>query len=233
MGPDLIEPSELVREKVLILLQQAGHRNVERHPASDELAGHHSHAMAARNFCSPIDPEGEGPTERLQRLHPHMVMTLLEWNRSMDSLHTEDPQHLAELLLGGPDANAQELSELISSQDCNLLGVGISGSASRAWLCIVLGHHWATMTSDRPQIERAGTQPIAAELVDGTRREQLSAALLPDANLTLSAVPAEPFSKDEWSDDRICVYLSAIEETEAVRIQWYRDGSKAVPVSLP
>jgi len=233
MGPDLIETSELVREKVLTLLQQAGHRNIERHPASDELAGHHSHAMAERNFCSSTDPEGEGPTERLQRLHPRMVMTVLEWNHSMDSLHAENPQHLADLLLGGPDANAQELSELISSQTCNLLGVGISGSASRAWVCIVLGHHWATMTSDRPQIEREGTRPVAAELVAGTRREQLSAALLPEANLTLSAVPAEPFSHDEWSDDRICVYPSEIEETATARIQWYRDGIEAIPVLLP
>ena len=233
MGPDLIETTEHIRRHVLSLLQQAGHSEVSQHPASDELAQHHAFAMAARNFCGPVDPEGEGPSQRLRRLHPEMVMALVEWDCSVDALHARDAQHLAELLIEGPDTQGLELSKLIGSQQCNILGVSASGSASRACVCIVLGHHWATLTSDRPQLERTGTWPVAAELVPGTRREQLSAVLISEKGTESLPVAAEAFSKDEWSDDRICAYPDALEQMEGVRIQWRREGVLAITVPVP
>ena len=233
MGPDLLEVTEVVREQMLVLLAQGGYSGIVRHPASDELAQHHAYAMAARGFCSAIDPEGEGPEQRLQRLHPKMVMTLVEWERSVDALNIQDPLELAKLLLSGPGANGKQLDELLTSGQFNLLGVSASGSASRASLCIVLGHHWATIVKDRPQIERPESWVVAAELVEGTRCEQLSAALLTESGLQLGAVQAEPFSNDDWPDQRICVYPAALENMEGARIQWRRDGIDAVPVSLP
>ena len=233
MGPDLLEVTELVRDQMLTLLGQAGYSGILRHPASDELAQHHAYAMAARGFCDPVDPEGEGPEQRLQRLHPKMVMTLIEWDRSVDALNSQEPLELAKLLLSGTDASGKQINELLNSGEFNLLGVSVSGSASRASLCIVLGHHWATLVADRPSIERTETWVVAAELVNGTRYEQLSAALLTESGLQLGAVEAEPFSKDEWSDPRVCVYPAALENMEGARIQWHRDGIEAVPVSLP
>ena len=233
MGPDLTLTTEAVREAVLLLLAKVGQSGVERHPASDELAQHHAYAMAARGFCCAIDPEGEGPAQRLGRLHPKMVISLLEWDRSVDALSVQDAEQLAELLLAGPDESGQQLASLLSSQPCNILGVSVSGSASRATLCIVAGHHWATLVTQRPQIERAGTWPVGAELAQGTKREQLSAALLPKSAPPLVGVTAEPFSDDQWDDERICVYPTALGDMEGVLLQWYRDGVAGVPVNLP
>jgi hypothetical protein len=233
VGPDLVETTECARTLIDRMRQENGLRTLDRHPAVDELAQHHAHDMAERGFCDPIDPDGAGLEDRLVRLHPTMVGVLSEWERVALELRLDQPSELAESLLAGSPNEEQALAELALGEPLNCMGISVAESGSRVSICIVFAHHWATLIPDRPHLERPGTWPISAELIEGTTVEQLSAVLLPDGITPTGQVRAESFSAGEWEDTRVCAYVREGGNMDAARLQWYRLSAGAVPLPLP
>ena len=233
IGHDLVETADCVQSLIDKMRQDHGLEPLERHPAVEELALQHAHDMAERKFFGPVDPDGADLAARLVRLHPTLVAALSEWEGEGQPAHAADALELADSLLSGSPGEGAQLSELARLEPLNAMGIGVAGSAQRATVCVVFAHHWATLVRDRPTSEREGSWAVAAELVAGTQVEQLSAALLPDGVTPLGQVPAEPFSGDGWEETWVCVYVKAVDNLDAARVEWYRGSVKAVALPLP
>jgi hypothetical protein len=233
IGHDLVEAADCVQILIDRIRQEHGLEPLERHPAIEEMALQHAHDMAVREFFGPIDPDGVDLDARLVRLHPTMVVSLSQWQGEGRTVHAADASELASSLLSGSIGEGKALQDLARVESLNAMGIGVAGSAQRATVCIVFAHHWATLLRDRPSTDREGTWAVAAALVPGTKVEQLSAALLPDGVTPMGQVPAEPFSHDGWEETWVCVYVKAVDNLDAARVQWYRGSVQAVALPLP
>ncbi len=129
LGPD---PAAIEAAMRSLLLERRG-SDLESSREVSELARVHAFDMAMRNFGGEIDPEGQGLTQRRERLAPKLVGEVRQWQILQIPEPTKDAAGIARDLVPIDET----LTALLTEASWTELGVGTAIEDDRCGACVV------------------------------------------------------------------------------------------------
>ena len=174
LGPDPAEVERSLRAQLEKRLAGLGSQALRDSPALQELANHHAHDMAVRDFDGSVDPDGVDLDLRRDRLHPHWVGRALQRQSRTPWSGSPEADRLAEQLLDGLSTNGSDSFEAAVHRGTWTdwgLSVGVEGHMACA--CLVLGEHWAIVDHEPWAAATEGHWTVGGRLAEGVEHGDL------------------------------------------------------------
>jgi len=198
----------------------------------NELAQHHAHDMAERDFCREVDPEGTGLNTHLLRRHPTFIGRLSQWQSQVDVQVGWDPPRIAAELfeLLNPKDDGRDFLERTGG---NCLGIAAAVSEHRAVCCVVVASSWARLQRASQREAEPNTWVVGGQLTQGIQADSLAFTLQLPSGEELEVKGPIPTTEDDWEEGRFRLLLPLVEDLSEARLLAERAGDRSHPTSLP
>lgn len=155
-----VQDLEAVEERILELTN-AERSKIGRPPLAREddlrrIARGHNLDMLRRHFFDHVNPEGEGPGERVARQHRRLVGAVGENIWKDTGLRSDDEEALAQLIVKGWMGSEGHRRNIIH-EDYTHLGVGVSQADDETLATQVFADVWGYLDRDLPSKASRGT----------------------------------------------------------------------------
>lgn len=130
-------------------------------PRLAEIATAHCDDMLARGFFDHVNPDGDGPAERIAHGHRRMIGTSAENVWMGSGFSTDDEEGLAQQIVRSW-MGSQGHRENILRPDLTHLGVGVSLAADEVRATQLFGRVWGYLDEVVPESLPAGSKPRLA-----------------------------------------------------------------------